>query len=282
MTMPGTRRRRVRAATFLAALMAATAIAALLAPAALAVYPRSIAATGDSITRAFNTCRTAFTDCPANSWATGTEVGVNSFYLRIVAGNAAARGNLFNDAVSGAKMSNLPGQITNVVRQGVDYLTIEMGANDVCTSSEETMTSVASFQTSFESAIRTLREQLPGARISVGSIPNVYQLWSVLHTNRSATSTWGLLSICQSMLANPTSTSRADEERRIRVREREVEFNAVLARACEAYAQCKFDRNTGYNYRFEAGEVSTNDYFHPSVRGQTSIASVEWGVTWVF
>ena len=273
--MTGTRR-------LLAALAAALCLTALAAPAALAVYPNSIAATGDSITRAFNTCRTAFTDCPANSWATGTEASVNSFYSRILERNAAVRGNLFNDAVSGAKMTNLPSQVANVITQRAEYVTIEMGANDVCTSSEATMTSVESFRTSFTSAINSLRERLPSARISVGSIPNIYNLWSVLHTNGSATATWGALSICQSMLRNPTSTSREDEERRLRVQRREVEFNSVLSSVCATYAQCRYDRGVGYEYRFEAGEVSTNDYFHPSVRGQATIARIEWGVTWVF
>jgi lysophospholipase L1-like esterase len=273
--MPGTRR-------LLAALAAALCLTALATSSALAVYPNTIAATGDSITRAFNTCRTTFTDCPANSWATGTEASVNSFYLRILERNPAVRGNLFNDAVSGAKMTNLPSQVATVVSQRVDYVTIEMGANDVCTSSEATMTSVESFRTNFTSAINTLRERLPGARISVGSIPNVYNLWSVLRGNGSATATWSFLSICQSMLRNPTSTSREDEERRLRVQRREVEFNTVLANVCATYAQCRFDNNVGYNYRFEAGEVSTNDYFHPSVRGQATIARIEWGATWVF
>lgn len=259
-----------------AALAAALCLIALAAPAALAVFPNSMAATGDSITRAFNTCRTAFTDCPANSWATGTEATVNSFYLRILERNAAIREQLHNDAVSGARMSNLPEQVNNAVTQRVEYLTIEMGANDVCTSEEGNMTSVASFRTSFESAIRTLRERLPGTRISVGSIPNIYNLWSVLHTNRSATATWNLFRICQSMLRNPTSTSREDEERRLRVQRREVEFNTVLREVCATWERCQYDGGTGYEFRFEAGEVSTNDYFHPSVRGQTTIARIEW------
>jgi lysophospholipase L1-like esterase len=267
--MSGTRR-------LLVATAAALCFAALGAPAALAVFPNSMAATGDSITRAFNTCRTAFTDCPANSWATGTEATVNSFYLRILERNAGIRGNLHNDAVSGARMSNLPEQVTNVVSQRVEYVTIEMGANDVCTSEEGTMTSVASFRSNFESAIRTMRESLPGARISVGSIPNIYNLWSVLHTNGSAASTWNLFRICQSMLRNPTSTTREDEERRLRVQRREVEFNEVLSSVCATWERCQYDRGTGYEFRFEAAEVSTNDYFHPSVRGQTTIARIEW------
>ena len=270
--MTGTRR-------MLVALAAALCLTALASSAALAVYPSSMSATGDSITRAFNTCSFPFIDCPQNSWATGTEATVNSFYLRIRAVNPAIEGRLFNDARSGARMSNLPEQATAAAGHRVEYVVVEMGANDVCTSEEGTMTSVASYRTNFEAAMRTLGERLPaGARISVGSIPNVYQLWSLLHTNRSAVSTWSSLGICQSMLRNATSTTREDEERRLRVQRREVEFNGVLSEVCARYAACQFDANTGYEFRFEAAEVSTRDYFHPSVRGQTTIARIEWPV----
>jgi lysophospholipase L1-like esterase len=267
--MTGTRR-------LLAAALAATCLIALASSAALAAFPNSMAATGDSITRAFNTCSFPFTDCPQNSWATGTETAVNSFYLRIRERNRGIEGRANNDARSGARMSNLPEQVTTVVSQRVEYAVIEMGANDVCTSEEGNMTSVASFRSNFESAMRTLTGGLPSARISVGSIPNVYQLWSLLHTNRSALSTWRTLGICQSMLRNAESTSREDEERRLRVQRREVEFNGVLAEVCALYANCQWDRNTGYEYRFEAGEVGTRDFFHPSVRGQASIARIEF------
>ncbi|MFY9578708.1 MAG: SGNH/GDSL hydrolase family protein [Gaiellaceae bacterium] len=269
--MPGIRR------TFVALALSVGALACA-APAALAVYPNSMAATGDSITRAFNTCAFPFVDCPQNSWATGTEAAVNSFYLRIRAVNAGITGNLFNDARSGARMSNLPEQVRRAIEQRVEFVAIEMGANDVCTSSEETMTSVASYERDFERAIRELRERLPGARVAVGSIPNVYTLWEILHTNRSATDTWRRLGICQSMLRNATSLSREDEERRLRVQRREVEFNRALETVCATYANCQWDRNTGYNYRFEAAEVTTRDYFHPSQRGQHTIAEIEWPV----
>ncbi|HYV15513.1 MAG TPA: SGNH/GDSL hydrolase family protein [Conexibacter sp.] len=268
--MTGIRRLAVATATAICCL-------ALAAPAATAVvYPNSIAATGDSITRAFNTCPFPFTDCPQNSWATGTEAAVNSFYLRIRAVNEGITGHANNDARSGARMSNLPEQVTRAIEQRVEFVVIEMGANDVCTSSEETMTSVASFEREFERAIRELRERLPAARVAVGSIPSIYTLWEILHTNRSATETWRRLSICQSMLRNATSLSREDEERRLRVQRREVEFNSALERVCATYANCQWDRNTGYNYRFESREVGTNDFFHPSQRGQHSIAEIEF------
>ena len=140
--MTGTRR-------LLAAAVAALCLTALASSAALAAYPNSMAATGDSITRAFNTCSFPFTDCPANSWATGTNTTVNSFYLRILERNAGIREHLNNDARSGARMSNLPEQVSSAVSQRVEYLVTEMGANDVCTSEEGNMTSVASFRSNF-------------------------------------------------------------------------------------------------------------------------------------
>jgi lysophospholipase L1-like esterase len=266
--------RRLAVALAMAICCLATAASAAMG----VVYPNSIAATGDSITRAFNTCGFPFTDCVQNSWATGTEAAVNSFYLRIRALNAGITGNLFNDARSGARMSNLPEQVRRSIEHRAEFVVIEMGANDVCTSEETTMTSVASFTSNFERSIRELRERLPAARVAVGSIPSIYTLWEILHTNRSATETWRSLSICQSMLRNATSTSREDEERRRRVREREVEFNRALETVCATYANCQWDRNTGYNYRFRPEEVGTNDYFHPSQRGQHTIAEIEFPV----
>jgi lysophospholipase L1-like esterase len=254
----------------------------VLARPAYAVYPNSMAATGDSMTKAFNACTPTFRDCPALSWSVGTNSSVNSIYNRILSANPAIRGNNFNDARSGSVMSALPGQVTTAAGQRVEYVTILMGANDACASSEATMTSVASFRADFQSAIDILRARLPGARISVVSIPDVYWLWDLLHTNPDAVAAWRSLGVCQSMLARPGSLQRADEERRRRVRQRVVDFNDVLESVCVAYAQCRYDNDTGFNYRFRASEVSTVDYFHPSLSGQRKIAILQWGATWVF
>jgi lysophospholipase L1-like esterase len=280
--MAGSNRFSSRMSKFVAAMVAATCLAIVAASPALAVYPNSMAATGDSITRAFNTCSFPFIDCTQNSWATGTSSTVNSFYLRILAKNPAIQGNAHNVAVSGAQMDDLPGQVNNAVSKGVEYVTIGMGANDACTSSESTMTSVASFQTNFQTAISTLQSKLPNAKISVGAVPNIYWLWSLLRTNKSAVSTWNSFGICQSMLANATSTSATDEARRQRVLQRVRDFNTVLRNVCGAYVNCKYDNDTAFNYQFKATEVSTRDYFHPSVSGQAAIANIEWAVNWQF
>jgi lysophospholipase L1-like esterase len=243
-----------------------------------AIYPNSIASTGDSITRAFNT-GSYFADAPANSWSTGTSSTVNPFYRRILAVNPAISGRAYNDARTSAKMLDLAGQMTTVNTRQVEYVTILMGANDVCTSSESTMTSVTAFRTQFQNAMNIVTAGSPNARVYVVSIPNIYNLWSVLRNNSSARFTWSLFGICKSMLANPSSTRQADIDRRLRVRQRNIDFNTQLQQVCSQYPRCRFDNNAVFNTAFVASDVSTRDYFHPSLAGQAKLATVAWGAS---
>jgi lysophospholipase L1-like esterase len=238
--------------------------------------PNSMDALGDSITRAFNTCGFPFTDCTENSWATGTNSRVNSYYLRLLAVNPGISGHNYNDAVSGAKMSELNSQASKAVSRKVELVGILMGANDACTSSISTMTPVSTFQSQFEQGMNTLAAGVPVPQVNVGSLPNVYRLWEIFHTNSSAVNTWNTLKICQSLLANPTSTAKADEERRLQVRQREEEYDSVLQSVCAKYTQCKYDNGAGFKTVFNTNDVSTRDYFHPSIEGQALIASVAW------
>lgn len=264
---------RLRVAV-LASLLAVVSVG--VASAKASAYPNSMDALGDSITRAFNTCSFPFIDCPENSWATGTSSKVDSYYMRLLALNSGISGHNYNDAVSGAKMVELNGQAEKAVSRNVELVGVLMGANDACTSSLSTMTPVATYQSEFEQAMNTLTKGLPGAQINIGSLPNVYRLWEIFHTNSSADSTWNSLKICQSLLANPTSTAQADEERRIQVRQRVEEFDSVLQSVCAKYTQCKYDNGAGFKTQFATNDVSTRDYFHPSVEGQALIASIAW------
>lgn len=240
--------------------------------------PGAMAAVGDSITRAYNTGPSSFTDFPANSWSTGTSSTVNSHYTRLLAQGAPITGKNYNDAVSGAKMANLNGQMATANGQGVGYVTVLIGGNDVCTSSESTMTSVASFAVQFRTAMTTLTTGSPNARVYVVSIPDVYNLWSVLKGNGSARFAWALFGICQSMLKSPLSTAQVDVDRRARVRQRNIDLNTQLQGICEQEftATCRYDQNAVFNTKFAASDVSTRDYFHPSVAGQTKLAAASW------
>src|SRR5688572_12358196 len=164
--------------------------------------PQSVASAGDSITRGFDAtlfgCFMA--DCPAYSWSTGTSSLVTSHYSRIRAAQPGVPVTVANVARSGAKMADLDKQLASVL-PGVQYVTVLMGANDVCASSIAAMTPTATFETSFRTALTNFFRDHSSGYVSVSSIPNLYQLWSLLKGNRTATSTWRNFGICQSMLA---------------------------------------------------------------------------------
>ncbi len=237
-------------------------------------YPDSIAGLGDSITQAVNS--DALGNRPENSWATGTNASVDSIYSRLLAVHAPISGNRYNEAVSGARMTDLNGQAQDAVAAGAELVAVFMGANDVCTISEASMTPVATFQAQFEAAMATLASGLPDARIAVITVPDIYNLWAILKDNASARFVWGLFIICQSMLADPLSTEPADLQRRANVRQRNIDFNDVLNSVCAEYVHCKFDGYLGFNTAFTPADVSAIDYFHPSIAGQALIAQLVW------
>src|SRR5512132_2399942 len=78
--------------------------------------PSSMAAIGDSITRAYDVC-CSYGDHPGQSWSTGSTSydGIASHYERIRRVNPAIAGRGYNNAVSGAKMSAAPSQAEKAV-----------------------------------------------------------------------------------------------------------------------------------------------------------------------
>jgi hypothetical protein len=238
--------------------------------------PASMAAIGDSITRAYDVC-CSYGDHPGQSWSTGytSYDGIASHYERIRQLNSAITGRGYNDAVTGAKMSAAPGQATQAVGQGARYVTILLGANDLCTSSPSTMTSTTTFRAYFSQAMATLLAPGQDRYVFVSSIPNIYQLWQVLHGNSLARWAWANFHICQSMLG----ATRTEAERQLVV-DRERAFNRILADVCAQYPRCRWDGGAVYNYQFSASQVSSLDFFHPSLSGQAALARVTWGASW--
>jgi lysophospholipase L1-like esterase len=238
------------------------------APAAVAAAPApplpdSIAAIGDSITQAVDVC-CFYGNWPGHSWSTGHVPfdGIASHYERIRAQNPAIRGHRWNNAVSGAQMADAPGQARATVGQGAEYVTILMGANDLCGwDGTETLD--------------ILRTGLPASHVFVASIPNLYQLWSILRTNPVAQTVWQAAGICPSMLN--FFNSPADRQAVI---DREAELNQVLEDVCATWSNCRFDNYLTFNYDFTRSMVSKLDYFHPSLSGQATLAALTWRASW--
>jgi lysophospholipase L1-like esterase len=262
------------------ALLAAAVMVGLLAPvsaAATPALPNSMAALGDSITRAYDVC-CSYRDHPGQSWSTGGiwYDGIASHYERIKRRNSAITGHAYNHAVTGAKMAAAADQASAAGAQRVAYVTVLLGANDLCTSSPATMTSTDTFRAQFGQALATLKRHLPQARIFVSSLPDIYQLWKVLHTNRVARTVWATAHICPSMLG-----ATRTEAQRQQVVARQIAFNQILADSCHQYGpNCRWDGGATYNYKFRASQVSILDFFHPDLDGQAALARVTWAASW--
>ncbi|HEX7171457.1 MAG TPA: PKD domain-containing protein [Candidatus Limnocylindria bacterium] len=272
--------RRALSLILLSALLLSLALPTAVA-AADPPLPRSMAAVGDSITQAASTGGTLGADYPQNSWSTGTSSTVNSHYLRLLAASAPISGQNHNRSVSGAMMVDLDGQMANVVTLQPDYVTVLMGGNDLCTDTVAQMTSVTNFRSQFETAMNRLIGGTTTTVVYVVSIPDVYQLWNLFKNNFWARFIWSSADICQSLLANPTSTQAADVQRRAQVRQRNIDFNTQLAEVCMSYDRCLWDGNAVFGTAFTSSDVS-GDYFHPSVTGQAKLAAVSWaaGYSW--
>ncbi|HET8662506.1 MAG TPA: SGNH/GDSL hydrolase family protein [Micromonosporaceae bacterium] len=269
---------RRRVLTVLSAALAVVILSSAPAVADPGPPPSSMASLGDSITRGFNACGW-YSDCPSRSFSTGDNSYVYSHYLRIRAVNPNINGRNYNDARSGAKSADMYGQAGTAVSQGVQYVTMLIGANDACTSTEAGMTSVTTYRANIDAALNRIRSGLPNARVFVISVPDIYRLWYIGYNNASAREAWYWFNICQSMLANPTSFAQADIDRRYRVRQRVIAYNTQLAQACAAYGTyCKFDNNTLFNYPFTLSHMATWDYFHPNEYGQKILAAQTYAI----
>jgi lysophospholipase L1-like esterase len=267
----------MRIRSFLLLGFVAAALCATPAASAQPSLPNSIAGIGDSITRAYDVC-CWYGEHPAQSWSTGGGAfdGIQSHYERIRAQNPTISGDNFNDARTGGRMRDAQGQAQTAVAQQAAYVTILMGANDACTGSPSTMTSVSDFQAQFAATMSTLAAGLPaGSHVYVSSIPNIYLLWQRFHDNVVAQIVWSLAQICQSML----SPANTEADRQL-VLAREQAFNQVLANVCGQYAFCRFDDYAAFNFQFTTGQVSKLDYFHPSLSGQSALASLSWQHSW--
>jgi lysophospholipase L1-like esterase len=236
-----------------------------------------MAALGDSITRAFAACGRGG-DCVETSWATGTAGGLRSHWQRLSSdGRDVDRRGNHNVAVSGATVTGLATQVEAALRVRPGYVTVLIGANDACAPDEASMTPVDAFRAAFDPALDALVRGLPEARVLVLSVPDLGRLWEVGRDRPDVRRVWDSYGICRSMLADATDTSEGAQARRQRVRERVQAYNAVMAAACGRHpGQCRSDGGAVFDHRFDLGDVSDLDYWHPSRRGQETLAEVAW------
>ncbi|MEV8564550.1 SGNH/GDSL hydrolase family protein [Streptomyces sp. NPDC051322] len=230
--------------------------------------PDSVAAVGDSITRGFDAC-TVLSDCPSVSWSTGKDPAVRSLAVRLGADKS------WNDARTGARMADVPGQIDAAAAHRPELVTVMAGANDACRDSVSHMTPVDEFRTSFETVLKRLFSRLPRTEVYVSSVPDLKRLWSQGRGNPLGKQIWKL-GLCASMLRDADAMDPAAVRRRATVLDRVVAYNKVLKDVCADYRHCRYDGGAVFDYRFTGGQLSHWDWFHPSKDGQRRLAEIAY------
>lgn len=229
-------------------------------------WPAKMAVIGDSISRAALADDTLDDDQPEHSWSTGTASDTClSHFERIRASYPSIVG--YNNAHNGAESDDLLGQANTTVSQGNNYVTIEMGGNDVCGDSTADMTPIAEYETLFNQAIDVLQAGLPGADILVCEVVNVRRVYDVGRYDLWCQLKWNTFGWCDNMLTNG-STQRSEATAR------NVAYNNSLRTLCAAQGVW-FDDDV-YEVAFSKGQLSEIDCFHPSTDVQGMLANVTY------
>ncbi|WP_059007424.1 SGNH/GDSL hydrolase family protein [Streptomyces specialis] len=237
--------------------------------------PASVAAIGDSITRAFDAC-SVLADCPEASWATGTDAEVDSLAQRLLGDPAAVAAHTWNLAETGATVADLPDQARAAVAHSPELVTVLIGANDACARDVSSMTSARDFEAHLREAMGVIRAELPDTEVYVSSVPDLLRLWTEGSGSTMARAVWQLAGICPSMLADADDESAAATERRETVRDRVLEYNAALEEVCADDPLCRYDDGAVFAYDFSSHHLSDWDWFHPSREGQSELAALAY------
>jgi lysophospholipase L1-like esterase len=243
--------------------------------------PSSMAALGDSLSGGYGACFFP-APCERNSWSTGDGTQIVSHYERIAEANPRLEGRAYNFAVTRARAADLDPQAREAVKRKAQYVTVQIGANDACRPDIADMTTVAAFRAQVDEALTVLRDGLPKARVLVVSIPDIYRVWQLGHTNKVAVRAWSR-NVCPALLADPTSLADADADRRRAFRDRITAYNRELRAACDAYGtRCLWDGGAAHRVRFTLKDLAAFDFFHPNVAGQQKLADVTFpdSFTW--
>jgi lysophospholipase L1-like esterase len=242
-----------------------------------------MAALGDSITRAFNA--NGPVDHPWNSWATGNSDEIGLFRRGQVKSHAEYLSEktgrdviVYNVAKSGATSSDLVRQVEALKGRPMDYATILIGANDLCSHRDppkpDGQADMTGYAPRVESAVAKLIATNPQIKILLVSIPDMLRLQR-LGQGTACQTRWARFGICK-MLLGPEATEASIAAFGAQWRAANEDLHLIAAR---------YRDNVQFNpvlseYPFERGHLSDIDCFHPNITGQNILSRETWNTGW--
>lgn len=241
-------------------------------------HPSGMAAAGDSLSTGYGSVDAPGSpgvDHPDESWSIGSSPGVESLYARMRARWSRVGGHRLMVAHDGATVSDLAGQLQRVVaRRDIDYVTIQIGSNDICNARRPSeITPVSTFQRQFARALKILEVGAPGVRVLVTSVADEARWNDAVLQIPSLRSQLAPGTVCD---PNPRSDGRQDPAARALIQGWEQSYDRALATVCEAFKNCRYDGGALYRLVYRPADVSRHDAYHPSVAGLARMAAATW------
>lgn len=251
--------------------------------------PALLGAIGDSYSQAWSVSAANLYDHTQFSWVIGTDKndGVLSLLERFRALKVSP--TVVDAATSGKKMVDAERQANLVVAAAkklpagqTAYVTFELGTNDLC-ASPDFRTDPAAFEAQLLAAVSVLRQGLPpGSRILMLSIPDFPHFRAITQASPAAVALLakpGNVNRCVPYLGNSTPSGIVDADRVL------AQYNASLKGACDdidshegttGLLYCTYNAALLSESDFVLKDLSTVDYFHPSLTGQAKMAENAW------
>ena len=231
---------------------------------------------GDSITVAFD-ARFPLANQGIN-WSTGTLSAqlVNSHALRLQDLMPDQVVGTKNFAIAGSMSSDVVKQAARLAKFHPDYVTVLIGANDVCSWQVNHLTQLQKYESDIQLILKTLIASNEAVKILVSAIPNMPLLREIGAAN-GCQSRWTSLHICPALLG-----SRQTDAERAAFAGRWEDANEVLARVSAAFPEnVKFASSVSEPI-FIFSHLSRLDCFHPNVTGQNLLSETTWEESWFY
>jgi lysophospholipase L1-like esterase len=282
--------------------------------------PRSIGALGDSMTAgALANYRRAEANLPWNqvgvilqvlnygltrkmaavearrmSWSTGWRgerpVMSHAARLRYLSALEGVSFEAYNASLSGAESDDVRSEQlqelsqwsrTQLKQEYPDYVTLLVGANDICADQPQDMKNASHFHSNVEAIVDSVLARSPRSKVLISALPDIEKLRNVAKNASTlggrCEGLWKTIQLC------PTLTTLNDPTARKQVADRVREFNEVLSDVTSRGQERHGDRvrfaKDIHSIPFSPNDLAL-DCFHPSDVGQNKLADETWKHTW--
>ncbi len=237
--------------------------------------PYIMGSLGDSISAGFNAWR--YGDNRELSWAGGLDPqGLVESHARRLKNQLVGRDLVVvNEAFVGAEVRQLQRQAARLLKSKPDYVTIAIGANDVCTWYEDYLPKLESYKQHLTQVIDRLIEANPKIKIVLLPVPSIPLMYELGLKRSGCQAKWDTMGVCKPILA----ADRTPQQRQDFTARFEHLNQTIGAIAAQYSINVRFVPEIA-KAAFDDSMISPLDCFHPSIEGHNFISDLSFDPTW--